>query len=61
MSIFGKLLKGGFDLITIPVDIVKDITTLGGANTNQEVPYTIQKLKKLAEDGNEIREEIDKL
>jgi hypothetical protein len=45
MSIFGTLLKAGFDVLESPIEIAKDIATLGGACTDQEEPYTAAKLR----------------
>lgn len=61
MSIFGKLLKTGFDIVTTPVAIAKDVVTIGGLLTDQRKPYTAQKLKQLGEDAEEIRDEFDEL
>lgn len=61
MSIFGKLLKTGFDIVTTPVDAVKDVATLGGLLTDQKKPYTAQKADRLCRDADEIRDELDKL
>lgn len=61
MSIFGKLLKTGLHVVTTPIDIVKDVATLGGALTDQAKPYTAQKLQKLGDDLEEIEDEIDDL
>ena len=61
MSIFGKLLKTTFDVATTPVDLVKDVATLGGALTDQPKPYTAQKFDRLAEDAEEIRDELGNL
>lgn len=62
MSIFGKLLKTAFDVVTVPVDIVKDVATLGGAvNEKRGGTYTGDKLRRLGQDAEEVRDEIDKL
>jgi hypothetical protein len=61
MSLFGKLLKSGFDLVTTPVEIVKDVVTLGGAMTEKQEPYTVQRLRRLAADAEEVREELEEL
>lgn len=61
MSIFGKLLKTGLDVITTPVDVVKDVATLGGALTGERQTYTGKKLERLGDDVEEIRDELDKL
>jgi hypothetical protein len=61
MSIFGKILKTGFDVLTTPVDVVKDIATLGGAINGEQQTYTGKKLEQIGEDLEEIRDECDKL
>jgi hypothetical protein len=65
MGLFGKLLKTGFDVITSPVEIIKDVATLGGTLTDndcgQRGSYTERHLRKLADDSDEIREELDKI
>lgn len=61
MSIFGKLLKTGLDLALTPVEVVKDIATLGGAITDRHESHTTSKLKQLGRDVEEIRDELDDL
>lgn len=56
----GKLVKTGMDLIETPVTVVKDIATMGGALTDQEKPYTIQKLEEAGKDWDEAKKELDK-
>lgn len=60
MGLFGKLLKTGIDLVTLPIDVVKDTVTMGGAATEEESAIK-KKLERLAEDVEEIRDEADKL
>jgi len=53
MSIFGKILKTGLDLsVGLPVAIVKDVVTMGGAVTA---------VRRVAKDADEVRREVDKL
>lgn len=61
MGLFGKLLKTIIDIATMPIDIVKDVATLGGALTDQDKPYTAQKFERLGGDLEEIRDEVDDL
>lgn len=61
MSIFGKLLKTGFDVVTSPIDVVKDVATMGGALTGERETYTGKKLKQIGQDLDEVRDEIDEL
>ena len=61
MGLFGKLLKTSFDVVTIPVDIVKDVATMGGILTDENKPYTAQKFDRLGDDLEEVRDEVDDL
>lgn len=61
MSLFGKLIKTGFDVVTAPIEIVKDVATLGGACNGEDQTYTGKRLKRLANDAEEVRDEIDDL
>ena len=36
-------------VIETPIALVKDVATLGGAITDQDAPYTMQSLEKVAE------------
>ena len=60
MGFFGKLIKTGIDLVTLPVDVVKDTVTLGGAVTDEESAVK-KKLERLGNDVEEIRDAADKL
>jgi len=61
MSIFGKLLKTGFDIVTTPLDVIADVATLGGTCNDRDEPYTVSKLRRLKDDAEEIRDEADEL
>lgn len=61
MSLFGKILKTVFDIVTASVEIIKDIATMGGAVNEQDETYTGKKLKQLNNDLGEIREELEKI
>jgi hypothetical protein len=49
------LLKGFGEIAKLPIDIVADVITLGGAMTDKDKPYTAKRceriMKKLDEDG----------
>ena len=60
MGIFGKLLKTTFDIVTTPIDIVKDVATLGGTLIDEESAL-VKKGRRLKADSEEIRNEVDKL
>jgi len=61
MGIFSKFVKTGLHIASTPLDVVKDVATLGGVNTDKDEPYTLTKLKKILKDTEEIGEEIDDL
>lgn len=65
MSVFGKLLKTGFDVVTLPVSVAKDVVTMGGACSSQidreGEPYTFTKLRNIGKDADELRDELDDL
>lgn len=47
MGFLGKLLDATVNVVIAPVDIVKDVVTMGGAMTDQKEPYTVQRVKKV--------------
>lgn len=53
MGLFKALVSTAINLVTLPVDIVKDVVTLGGAITDQPKTYTEQKLEKIKEEASE--------
>ena len=53
MKLFGQLVRTVVNTALLPVEIVKDVTTLGGVATDQKKPYTLQRLEKLAQDASE--------
>ncbi len=61
MGLFGSLLKTVIDVVETPVAIVKDVATLGGALTEQDKPYTQQKVEEISEDWDDTKKEIKKL
>ena len=61
MGLFGKLIKTGFDVVTAPIEVIKDIATMGGLSTDQDEPYTVKRLKRLRDDSEELRNEMDNL
>lgn len=61
MGIFRKLLKTGIHVVTTPIEVVKDVATLGGLNTGRNESYTGERLRKIGEDGKEVEREIDRL
>jgi hypothetical protein len=53
MSFFGNLVKGALDIVLVPVDVVKDVATMGGLLTDQRKPYTVTRIEKVVEDIEE--------
>lgn len=59
MGFFGKLTQGVIDVATTPIDVVKDIATLGGVLTDEDEPHTVKKIKKLRDKAEEIYDSLD--
>lgn len=53
MKLFGQLIRTAVNAVAVPVELAKDIVTLGGVATEQREPYTVQRIKKLVEDAQE--------
>jgi hypothetical protein len=51
MSLFGKLIKTGFNILELPLAVGKDVITLGGTSTEQKQTYTRQLVEKIKEDA----------
>lgn len=50
MSFFGSLVSAVVRTATIPVEIIKDVATMGGACTDEDEPYTVQQTKNVLND-----------
>ena len=53
MGLFGGLFKLAADAVTLPLDVVKDVVTLGGEITDEESTI-LKKLGKLDDDMDEL-------
>jgi hypothetical protein len=53
MSLFGKVVKLVVNVAAIPIEVAKDVVTLGGISTEQRKPYTAQRIEKLVEDAED--------
>lgn len=53
MSLFGQLVRTVVNVVALPVEVVRDVVTLGGVATGQETPYTVQRLEKLKEEAED--------
>ena len=56
MGFFGKLLDATVNVALTPIDVVKDVVTLGGVLTDEEKPYTQQRIEKVVEKVEEAGE-----
>lgn len=54
-----KLIKAGVDTVLTPVDVVKDIATLGGINTGRSKPYTQERLESLKKALQDAYDKLD--
>jgi len=52
MSLFGKVVKLVVNVAALPVEVVKDVVTLGGVSTEHGQSYTIARVKKMVEDAD---------
>ncbi|WP_267550351.1 hypothetical protein [Rhizobium rhizogenes] len=51
---FDRLLKAATDVVTLPVAIVADAVTLGGALMDRPEPYTVSKVKRLGKEAANV-------
>jgi hypothetical protein len=51
---FGKLLEAVVKTVVLPVSIVADVVTIGGAITDKDESYTVTAIKDIAKDSDEI-------
>ena len=59
MGFFKKLTKAAVDTVLLPVEVVKDVTTLGGALTDEEEPYTVKRGKKIKDAIEDAYDNLD--
>lgn len=58
MGFFGKLLKATIETVTLPIDVAKDVISMGGVIDDQDQPYTVQRLKKIKGDLEDAADEL---
>lgn len=61
MGLLGRLIKTTIHTVTAPIEIAKDVVTLGGLCTGQDQSYTEKRLKQIAKDGTEVVKELEDL
>jgi hypothetical protein len=54
----GGLLKAVIDTASLPVQIVKDVATLGGACLGEQETYTGKKLREIGKDIEEAKDDL---
>lgn len=59
MGIFGSLGKAIVNTALTPVDVAKDVFTLGGLNTDRDETYIEQRLRKIGRNLNKANDEIE--
>lgn len=57
VSFFGKLIKATVDTVLLPVEVVKDVITLGGVVNDEPEPYTLTGVKEVVKDLKEAGED----
>lgn len=61
MSLFGKLIKVAVDTtVRLPVAVVKDVATLGGAIIDED-SAVVEQSKKIGRDVKEVVEDLEDL
>jgi len=59
MGIFMKLVKGAVDTVSLPVDVARDVVSLGGALDEKKDSYTEDRLRKIKEDAEKAYKELE--
>ena len=59
MGFLTQLTKTVLDVVTTPVDIAKDVVTMGGALTDDDEPVTFKKMKKIYKDVDDLPDSIE--
>lgn len=54
MGFLGDVLGLVIDVVEVPIAVVKDVVTLGGACTMKDETYTGEALKKLDDDARSL-------
>jgi hypothetical protein len=61
MGILGSLFKAAADVVVTPIEVAKDVFTLGGVSTGQDEPYTAQRIRKLAKNLEQAYDDLGDL
>jgi hypothetical protein len=49
----GSLVKAALNVAVTPIEVVKDVVTLGGSINDKKEPYTLERLKKAQDHLND--------
>jgi hypothetical protein len=60
MGFLGKLIGATMDVVLTPVEIVKDIATMGGVLNDENQPYTLQRLNKATKKISDAADDASK-
>lgn len=58
MGLFNDIFEGAIDLATAPIEVAKDIVTLGGTVNGQDKSYTQKRLLKLKDDAENVIDDL---
>lgn len=59
MSFFGSIAKAAIDTAMIPVEVVKDVATLGSLLSDDSGSYTKERAKRICEDLEDAYDDLD--
>lgn len=59
MGLFGKIVQATIKTASLPVAVVKDVCTLGGAITDNRGTYTGERLSEIKDKAEEIYDSLD--
>jgi len=58
MSVLRRLALTAFDIALSPLDVAKDAITIFGLATDHPGSYTVDRLKRVGQDLEDVRDEI---
>lgn len=59
MGFFSKLAQTAIDIAVTPVEIVKDVATVGGVLVDRETTFTADRLRKISEHAKQAYDELE--
>ena len=59
MGFLTHLTKTVLDVATSPIDVAKDVVTMGGVLIDEDEPATVKKIKKIVEDIDGLPDSVD--